>query len=520
MQAPTKGVSTWHTRSLLAIDLERLVHDTISKFYSTHASCNAYGLHRLTWFSSTGDLPSMIYNFVRTHDCFRDSKPSVDADISYTRADDGLNVAAEILWQRPYNHFSEVADSLKPGCDYVIKPEHVPVIGSASGFPQFPEENEFTVRSDDLRMMWDPERSCFSAIVPTDGSGDTVQSVGSHDLLYVLYGIYQNPKSVETTFTSKNVLLFPGHVRHERISRYSIRLDICDSQLPQRMVHTPMSCDFKPFTTRSKSSKSASKGSASSFQDNRCPNRKSTGENDASLVFRKSETFQSARLALDPFEHVELELGTTPRIFPNRPGSGPCTDTDWVDNDEDRVEESWYHQHFSGLVDSATIFLGEAVRNASPVVNIPSWGKELNDSGCGAARNRSRAYKAKHANAKVMPSLRKRGSVKRIVFHRHKRIDSPQEYPTPEDSCSSVPPESDGGLSEREIRSNYMEFLSAIYMRGNPRNFDSIETRREKEDSEERKAIESAFLEDSQAEEWATLSTESLLETSMVQEEM
>jgi hypothetical protein len=147
----------------------------------------------------------MIYNFIRTHDCFRDLRPNVEVDLSYTRTGDELQVVAEVLWQRPHVLFPHLAATLKPGADFIIAPKSAPTIGANSGFPQFPEEIELSVDSKTLPLTWDPIKECFWAVVPRSNL---------------------RRLNMEMTVTVKTTLMFLENIRHERISRYNIRLTI------------------------------------------------------------------------------------------------------------------------------------------------------------------------------------------------------------------------------------------------------------------------------------------------------
>jgi len=198
----------------------------------------------------------MVYNFVRTHDCFRDARPNVETNISYTRIGDELQVVAEILWQRPHVLFPHLTATLQPGAEFTIAPEHAPTIGATSGFPQFPEHTELTAHSSAL--TWDPRKECFRTVVPSNESWQTdctSLSKAQRTTPYSQHSVRRICRAMESILTVKSTLLFPGSVRHERTSRYNIRLDIREPQVPRPVLHTSRTSDAWWCTTPVRSSR-------------------------------------------------------------------------------------------------------------------------------------------------------------------------------------------------------------------------------------------------------------------------
>ncbi|KAF2685134.1 hypothetical protein K458DRAFT_388028 [Lentithecium fluviatile CBS 122367] len=535
-------------RQPLPVDIWRLLHYMITAFYSMNTSISS----QTSWFVSTGDLPGMVFNLVRTHDCFTGSRPFVEADISCRRLHDRLHLVADVVWQGPPLDFSGLATRIQPGMEYIITPEHgSDKFGPDASFPQFPGEIEFAVRSHKLPLVWDPDTHSFLAVVPskelrepgcispTDGRRDTVYTAHSCNFLLDLYGAPRKQETAETTFFAKSVLLFPGNVRHERTSRYSIKLDIDHPENPQQATDTWGSCNAERFTTRDPSPMPAP-SLVNEYQDKSPKRHKVATEDARSPVFHDHSAFQKQRLALDPFEHVDLESDTKPSTFAKRADSGIGSIPAAFNDDMSGVEELWVGDHLSVLVNATASCSAKVARNATPAINAASWTQKLTDRTEPAViRTRSRAYEANLAESKVMPSLRKRGSVKRIVFHHHKRDDwQLHECPTPEDSdhpsspgsdtyrrsrelrakyeepltkkyekasLQNSSPGSDASSRVREIRANYKEFLEKKQTKARRQRLGHPDLETDDDNGEEqRKAFESLFLEDSQSEGWAT----------------
>jgi hypothetical protein len=228
--------SSSNDHSFLQVDLWRLVHDMITAAYSKlpHLSRGP------SWFISTRDLPGMVYNFVRTHDCFqdpqvnennlfslRDSQANVKAEINHTCVGDEFHAVVVTLWERPHvllSDFHLAGDSFK------IVPRTIPASRATSGFFPFPEETDYEMKSPTLQFSWDPTERCFSAVVPE-------RKKSLEDCRKQILG-HPKPTVVEATLTAKTTVDFPGNVRHERTSRYNIRTSTPGTLLPMlRLQH-------------------------------------------------------------------------------------------------------------------------------------------------------------------------------------------------------------------------------------------------------------------------------------------
>ena len=173
-----------------------------------------------------------------------------------------------------------------------------------------------------------------------------------------------------------------------------------------------------------------------------------------------------------------------------------------VDIDDNPVGGNW-DEHLPALT-ILTTCSGEALRNAPLAVSSPSWVDKHDEVGSIVPRKRTRAYEANVPGSTVMPALRKRGSVKRMVFQHRKGSDSPHDYPSPKCSVPQPSAETAQNFTQREIQRNYMEFLEGKFARASPHKRDLDCAQSENAEDEQQKAFESAFLEDSQTDGWAT----------------
>lgn len=451
-------------RCLLPVNLWRLVHDIITSVYSTPSY-----LSQVSWLVSTQDIPGMVYNFVRTHDCFRDPRANVEADIKYTPVGDAFHVVAEILWERPHVLFPNLASTLQPGDHFRIAPAKIPAIGATSGFPQFPEDTNYEVTSRVLPLKWDLIKRRFSGVVPEWNEIPDAWDAfprGPH-------GVYRSfdhgPKIMEFTLMAKTTMLFPRNVRHERISRYNIKLEV---RGPQSRTH--------------------------------------------SLGTHLDTNVALPRFVLNPFEYWDREAPTMSA------DSGVHVNAPTVD-DEHRVEplrEIMVPFAMDGH------YRAKALWETEPIVTLDfaptSRGKALNDTPLYIAtqersemsseavrsvvpHKRSRACEANDPGSTVMSALRKRGSVKRMVFQRRKGSQPPQLPPSPGSSVSQLTTHtvSSQDTAQREIQRNYQEFLEDSFARASPHR--QGQNRVAGHDAEDEQiAFEDVFLDDLQTEDSAT----------------
>jgi hypothetical protein len=170
--------------------------------------------------------------------------------------------------------------------------------------------------------------------------------------------------------------------------------------------------------------------------------RKATKHRD--VFFRTPSSFRTGRLALDQFEHLDLELAAKRQRLSDRVDSG-CDMRETCHGD---CGEDWDDQLVS-LGNVTTGQLGEAIRISSPFVGSRGWfeklSAEVQGEGSGSSAGvsyatRSRAYEANAKISKVMPAPRKKGSVKTMVFFRRAKTGlttESQTSPTTEESGGS-----------------------------------------------------------------------------------
>lgn len=240
------------TTRLIDIDIWRLVHNMITSFYEHPSACASF-----TWFVSSGDLPAMVYNFLRTRDCFLDAfpRPCLSTTLSYEHSETELHILGNVEWQPPDIGFHKLPIMLSSGAEYRIEPTHNDVdLGNICGprFSKFPCQPEFAIQSDSLPLKWDHDLRCFRAIVPGEDFGSPVKesrsrstptfkvlqahlrSRLSQDFLLKLYTKTKIVEEAKTTFSAKLITRFPSNVRFERTSRYIIKLEILEPRTSAR----------------------------------------------------------------------------------------------------------------------------------------------------------------------------------------------------------------------------------------------------------------------------------------------
>ncbi|PVI00943.1 hypothetical protein DM02DRAFT_370567 [Periconia macrospinosa] len=341
-----------------------------------------------------------------------------------------------------------------------------------------------------------------------------------------LYGAAPKVSSAETILTANITIHFPDNVRFERLTRYSLKLAITEPEV-SRHVETqncfPAGCEtlyspsgspcWQPSLSNTptlecgdgpeKDEPTASPCPTSSASENDTVQR--PGENsrteDSVNTFRKGETttkskrkaseqfptrtmfengaaFQgNTRLALDKFEHVDLELVTKRQKVARRVDSGiKMSPPASVDGGAETASSDGYAWMDEDLDNVTTKCFGNATAQAARPICQRNWDKKLNDetsSDSQPEHRKSRAYEASLAGSKIMPSLRKKGSVKRMVFRRstaHSDLNAPDESQrvdsasppgfVPEQNENTTPGlHAAAPLSQADIQRNYMDFL-------------------------------------------------------------
>lgn len=151
-------------RRLIDVSVPDFITDMIDNFYQGRP--NTY-----KWFMSSNDLPSMIFNFIRTRDCFVDSFPYPSLDICFTYDQTGstLCLFGDVKWQKPVIRFYDISPRLSTGMEYRITARYLQPELSNS-FTSFPVNPEYLVVSKVMPLAWDSNKRCFRAIVPNNKS--------------------------------------------------------------------------------------------------------------------------------------------------------------------------------------------------------------------------------------------------------------------------------------------------------------------------------------------------------------
>jgi hypothetical protein len=142
------------------VDIPRLVHSMINSFYEDHPSLIA--ARNFRWSIGSGDLPSFVYNFLTTHDCFQHKAgPCLFVKFTcdlYTYPI--LSIVADVGWQPPDIRFDHLPTQLELGEQYSITPYRVRPLGmwDTSGYKSYPDQVHYTIqKSSSPEVYWNPE---------------------------------------------------------------------------------------------------------------------------------------------------------------------------------------------------------------------------------------------------------------------------------------------------------------------------------------------------------------------------
>ena len=142
-----------------------------------------------TWFMIGGDLPSFVYNFLRTRDCFIDTYPQPSVRIELVFSLPASSISAKVVWQTPAIDFGDLPSD--PNHWTTIVPVYQsPVCGNIYGFTTFPDHFQHSTAEDETtREFESPAGTTFNW----------------------------------STFIAMSEICFPGEVRFQRTSRYAIK---------------------------------------------------------------------------------------------------------------------------------------------------------------------------------------------------------------------------------------------------------------------------------------------------------
>lgn len=408
---------------VIQVDIQRLVYDMIARLYQQ----TTYGQQSMcSWSSATH--PAMVFNFVRTRDYYLEALPKcyVQITLSHVISPSALKITAMINWQPPAVEFLALPISLSPGEEYVITPEYIGQTLGCSVFPMCTTDVEFSVSSNRLPVRWDPALRCFRAPVPNVCTVGTLsvedvdrKSARGRQFLLEMYGASPKVSSAETTFTANIVMDFPDNVRFERTTRYNIKLAITDPEVIRSPPHFPpiqepcwplSHTNKRPTTSLSHSPPHPQRNMVECLEKHKRPRedrldlfctdattaknkRKASEQFPTRTMFEKVNAFEeNSRFALDKFEHTDLELATKRQKMGKRADSGVQMNLDSFDNDTTSVSAD------------DDIWMGENLGNFT--------------TKCSGNATANGALPTCETGSKFTPSLRKKSSVRRVVFPR------------------------------------------------------------------------------------------------------
>jgi hypothetical protein len=200
-----------------------LVTDMIQRFYEKGSNM----LHR--WFTSSHDLPTMVFNFIRTRDCFVDSWPcpSLSINFSHSQAGLGLCISGDVEWQPPHINFSCLPTRLPVGAEYRICPDfYAPILSDS--FKKYPADPVFYVSSNKVHLKWDESQAAFHARLSDRLSRKASEGTQGQAPFQQADQSDKDVTTVQTTFSAKIITRFPGPSdnRFEQTTRYSIFLEV------------------------------------------------------------------------------------------------------------------------------------------------------------------------------------------------------------------------------------------------------------------------------------------------------
>jgi hypothetical protein len=151
--------------SMINLSMSRLVHDMISLLYSE--TCSETTTRRtMEWSLSSQELPSLVYNLARLHDCFihtlNGPKVLFDVSQSYTRG--VLTAFVNVRWQPPRVIFPDLPSRLFEGDPYRITPRFASIdlfADDNSEFHWLKDETTYTVTKSSLPLLWNDAEHCF-----------------------------------------------------------------------------------------------------------------------------------------------------------------------------------------------------------------------------------------------------------------------------------------------------------------------------------------------------------------------
>ena len=154
---------------LVDISLACLFRDMTDAFgegHPSHITATSF-----PWSSGSGDLPSFVYNYLSTQDCFQNTPagPCVFVNCSINWFTFPLvAVTANVAWHPPAIEFQHVPAQMKPRAYYVIAPCRGRTVQDPqqSEHKQYPEFVEYVVTKSTSNIQWDQRAELFRAQAP------------------------------------------------------------------------------------------------------------------------------------------------------------------------------------------------------------------------------------------------------------------------------------------------------------------------------------------------------------------
>ncbi|KAE8829405.1 hypothetical protein HRS9122_09220 [Pyrenophora teres f. teres] len=178
------------------IDVQHLIHNMIDAFYDQRPGETA--ARNFRWSYGSEDLASFVYNFLCTHDCFRE-----------TPAGPCLYVKSS---QPPDVRFYNIPVQIASRGQYIIAAKFVPVLSGVENacYQRYTGGIVYTVKKSSSIIQWDPQGAMFRAQAP-DNTEETP------------------PKVDETLIEARDIIRFPEGVLFQRVSRYAITISVVTS---------------------------------------------------------------------------------------------------------------------------------------------------------------------------------------------------------------------------------------------------------------------------------------------------
>ncbi|KAI2488392.1 hypothetical protein Ptr902_02525 [Pyrenophora tritici-repentis] len=207
-----QSIPKQHIR-FIDIDVQDLVRGMIDALYDHRPGETA--ARNFRWSHGSEDLANFVYNFVYTHDCFRETPAGPCLYVQYTldwTEYPCLSAVVHVASHPPMVQFCNVPVQIASMGQYVIAPKLVPVLSrlGTGSYQHYTGEVVYTVKKSSSMIQWDPKGGMFRAQAP-DNTEKT------------------SPEFCETLIEARNVVKFPEGVRFECVSRYTIKIDIVTS---------------------------------------------------------------------------------------------------------------------------------------------------------------------------------------------------------------------------------------------------------------------------------------------------